>query len=97
MHNTENQGMILEGDWLHKLGENIGTALTGIATGVLGTLLTRASKAEVAAVQARLKEIESRQGAQEVAFATVNAKLDNLHDDMRGIRRLLEKRRDTDE
>jgi len=89
--------MILDGDWLHKLGENIVTAVTGIASGVFLTLLSRASKAEVAALNLRLDKIESKQGAQEIAFATVNAKLDNLHDDMRGIRRLLEKRRDTDE
>lgn len=89
--------MIIEGDWLHKLSENIGTAIAGAAAGVFGTLLSRASKAEVTAIGVRLEKMESEQSAQRVAFATVNAKLDSLHDDMRGIRRLLEKRRDTDE
>lgn len=94
---TGNREMALDGDWLHKVGENIVTAVTSLASGVLLTLLTRASKGEVVALQLRLREIESRQGAQEVAFATVNAKLDGLHDDMRGIRRLLERRKETDE
>ncbi len=95
MRNLET--LTMEGDWSHKLADNVVSAVVGAVAGVFGTLLTRASKRSVESLATDLAGLRQIVSAHENQFGRIEEKLTALLEQFREFRREMKHRRDTDE